>query len=161
MSKKNPRTTDTHEGKKLNIAGGDYRIIVSGEDTSGEYAMIEMTVPPGGGPPPHAHADFEEIFYVVEGEVHFRSESGSFIAQKGATVAIPRGGIIHNFKNKSDQTATLLCTVIPAGLDQIFIESAEYMALYKGQDQKLKEAMASLFEKYGQQLYPPDYWEKS
>jgi quercetin dioxygenase-like cupin family protein len=39
----------------------------------GRYCLIDMFVPPGGGPPLHRH-DFEEMFTVVEGaiEVLFR-----------------------------------------------------------------------------------------
>jgi quercetin dioxygenase-like cupin family protein len=85
-------TIDPHQGRKLNMAGGDYRIIVSGKETNGTYAIIEMTVPAGAGPVPHAHPGFEEIFYVVEGEVDFKTAAGSFLAQKGATVSIPKGG---------------------------------------------------------------------
>lgn len=90
----NIKTIDNNQGHKLNIAGGAYRIIVSGKDTNGAYAIIEMTVPVGAGPVPHAHPNFEEIFYVIEGELNFRSETGHYTAQKGATIFIPKGGII-------------------------------------------------------------------
>ncbi|WP_431242248.1 hypothetical protein ACQ9BO_20470 [Flavobacterium sp. P21] len=60
---KNPIiTVDETQGHKLNIAGGNYRIVISGKETNGEYAVIEMSVPPGAGPNPHAHADFTETF---------------------------------------------------------------------------------------------------
>jgi hypothetical protein len=38
-----------------------YTILVTGAQTSGRYCLIDMLVPPGGGPPPHRH-DFEEMF---------------------------------------------------------------------------------------------------
>ncbi len=113
----NIKTIDSSQGQKLNIAGGEYRIIISGEQTDGAYAIIEMTVPIGAGPVPHSHPNFEETFYVLEGELTFLSERGQFLAKKGATISIPRGGAIHNFKNNSDRSAKILCTVIPAGLD--------------------------------------------
>jgi len=34
---------------------------VTGKDTAGRYSLIDMYVPPAGGPPPHRHA-FEESF---------------------------------------------------------------------------------------------------
>ena len=33
-------TVNETEGQKLKIAGGDYRIIISGKQTDGEYAVI-------------------------------------------------------------------------------------------------------------------------
>ncbi|CAH0310153.1 hypothetical protein [Pedobacter sp. Bi36] len=50
----NIKIINKNEGEYLGIAGGNYRIIISGEQTSGNYAVIEMIVSPGGGPPPHA-----------------------------------------------------------------------------------------------------------
>ncbi|MBS1617395.1 MAG: cupin domain-containing protein, partial [Bacteroidetes bacterium] len=92
-------------GRALSIAGGSYRIVATGDDTGGAYGIIEMLVPPGGGPGPHAHPDFEETFHVLEGEVEFHSEDGRAIAHKGDFVRIPKGGIVHGFKNKSDHLA--------------------------------------------------------
>ncbi len=146
------------EGLKLKIAGGNYRIIISGKQTNGEYAVIEMSVPPGAGPNPHSHADFTETFFVLEGEVSFKSELGSYIAKKGSFVNIPKGGIVHGFKNLSNEPAKLLCTVTPAGLDELFEEIAEYLETASSNtENETKEKLNSLFEKYGQQMFPPDY----
>jgi quercetin dioxygenase-like cupin family protein len=45
-------------------------ILLKGEDTAGLYCLIDLHIPPGGGPPPHRH-DFEEMFAVLEGEIEF------------------------------------------------------------------------------------------
>lgn len=148
-----------HQAEKLNIAGGAYRVLVPGKQTNDSYAIIEMSVPPGAGPVPHAHPDFEEIFFVLEGTLHFYTKEGSTLVQKGDTVVIPKGGSIHNFKNLADQPAKLLCTVIPAGLDQFFTEAATYLETKPGNTAEMKQFLQALSEKYGQQLYPPDYWE--
>jgi quercetin dioxygenase-like cupin family protein len=50
------------------VAGDTYTILVTGKDTAGCYCLIDMYVPPAGGPPPHRH-DFEESFTVLEGEI--------------------------------------------------------------------------------------------
>ncbi|MCM0675253.1 hypothetical protein NCC78_11225 [Micromonospora phytophila] len=36
------------------LAGNTYTIILSGTDTAGAYCLIDMRVPPGGGPRPIA-----------------------------------------------------------------------------------------------------------
>jgi quercetin dioxygenase-like cupin family protein len=92
-------TTSCKQGHKLSIAGGDYRIVISGKQTNGSYAVIEMSVPVNADPVPHSHPNFEESFYVLEGEISFKSENGDFVAKKDSFVSIPKGGIIHNFKN--------------------------------------------------------------
>src|SRR5262249_29637762 len=59
----------------IGLVGDTYTILVAGKDTAGRYCLIDMHVPPGGGPPPHRH-DFEEMFSVLEGEIEatFRGE---------------------------------------------------------------------------------------
>jgi len=151
---------DPSEGEKLMIAGGEYRIIISGKQTGGTFAVIEMVVPPGAGPVPHAHPHFEESFYVLEGEVHFKSESGSYVAKENAFISIPKGGIIHGFKNLSNGPAKLLCTVIPAGLDDFFIEVSNFMEIAKKESYEaveIKKNLDLISEKYGQKLYSPDF----
>ncbi|RYF98174.1 MAG: cupin domain-containing protein [Chitinophagaceae bacterium] len=153
------------EGKRLGIAGGNYRIIVSGKETSGNYAVIEMIVPPGGGPPPHSHPDTQEMFHVLEGEVEFKTEKGSAIVGKDGFVNIPFGGAIHCFKNKSSSVARLLCTVVPAGLETMFeeigvpVKQGEFPPVPPMTDER-KKFMLELSEKYGQKTFPPDFLDK-
>ena len=52
----------------LGVVGDTYTILLTGEDTAGRFCLIDMHVPPGGGPPPHRH-DFEETFTVLQGEI--------------------------------------------------------------------------------------------
>src|SRR5450432_1527570 len=93
------------KGQLLSVAGGVYRIIISGKETGGAYAAIEMLVPPGGGPNPHAHPDIQESFYVLEGEIEVKNQSQHYTALKGSFVNIPFGGMVHCFKNKTEQLA--------------------------------------------------------
>ncbi|MBT2563058.1 cupin domain-containing protein [Pedobacter sp. ISL-68] len=151
-----------NEGEYLGIAGGNYRIIISGEQTSGNYAVIEMTVPPGGGPPPHAHPDIQEMFHVLDGEVEFKTENGKQIVSKDGFVNIPLGGAIHCFKNTSEKPARLLCTVVPAGLENLFQEIGT--TVLPGQTLPIPELTAerkaflkAMDLKYNQQTYPKDF----
>lgn len=109
-----------NEGQYLAVAGGSYRVIVSGEETDNAFSVIEMLVPPGAGPPPHSHPYIQETFYVVEGEIEFKTQTGRTIIREGGFVNIPLGGAIHCFKNNSHAPVKLLCTVMPAGLEKLF-----------------------------------------
>ena len=157
-----PIITGPYDGPSLSVVGDTYRILVSGKQTGGAFATIDMLVPPGGGPGPHAHPDFEETFYVVDGEVEVRSEAGAYIAQKGSYVVIPKGGIVHCFKNKSDKMAHLLCTVIPAGLEDLFLEIGmpvkydEFLPPPPLDPENVGKLIA-IAEKHGQKVFPPDY----
>jgi quercetin dioxygenase-like cupin family protein len=161
----NIRSIKAHEGHQVSVAGDTYRIVVSGKQSGGEYAIIDMQVPPGGGPPPHAHPDFHESFYVIDGEVEFKTEAGKHIAQKGDLINIPKGGAVHSFKNTGNSMAHLLCTVVPAGLDEFFeeigipVQPGEFLSPPHPDEDALKKIMATA-AKYNQVLYPPDYLDK-
>ena len=149
---------DPNEGEKIRMAGGEYRIILSGKQTEGSHAIIEMSVPPGAGPNPHSHPEFEEIFYVLEGEVEFKSESGSYTAKENSFIRIPKGGTVHGFKNRTNSNAKLLCTVIPAGLDDFFLEASALMASSPTEN-TIKQTMTLLSEKYGVKSYPEGFFD--
>jgi quercetin dioxygenase-like cupin family protein len=101
------------------IAGGVYTILVTGADTAGRLCVVEMRVPPGGGPPPHRH-DFEETFRVLEGEVEFTFRGETLTAGAGETVHVPANAP-HFFRNVSGGPARLLCVCSPAGQDELFL----------------------------------------
>jgi quercetin dioxygenase-like cupin family protein len=157
-----PITVGPEEGQSISFVGDTYRILISGKETGGAFATIDMLIPPGAGPGPHSHADFHETFYVVDGEVEVKSEAGTYTAKKGAYVVIPKGGIVHNFKNKTDEVAHLLCTVVPSGLEEMFL--AMGTPVTPGTfiqpppiDEEGFKKITALVEQYGQKLYPPDF----
>ena len=43
----------------IGLVGDTYTITVTGEQTDGRFCLIDMHIPPGGGPQPHRQ-DFEE-----------------------------------------------------------------------------------------------------
>ena len=49
----------------IGLAGDTYTILLTGNDTDGRYCLIDMLIPPGGGPVRHRH-DFEESFTLLE-----------------------------------------------------------------------------------------------
>jgi quercetin dioxygenase-like cupin family protein len=161
-SKSNPITVDPEGGKILSVAGGNYRILVSGKQTNGAFSTIEMLVPPQNGPGPHSHANFYESFYIVDGEVEVHSEAGSYTAKKGSFVVVPEGGIVHYFKNMSDKVAQLLCIVVPAGLEEFFEEIGEHVAAGEflpvpPMNAECIKNLQTIAEKHGQVLYPPNF----
>jgi quercetin dioxygenase-like cupin family protein len=102
----------------LGLVGDTYTILVAGSDTDGKYTLIDMHVPPGGGPPPHRH-DFEEMFSVLEGEVEVTFRGESITARAGETINVPANAP-HGFHNTGTTPSRLLCMCAPAGQDEFF-----------------------------------------
>jgi quercetin dioxygenase-like cupin family protein len=83
--------------------------------------MLDMLIPPGGGPPPHRH-DFEECFRVLEGSLEVQvGDLPPVRLEVGESANIPANAA-HAFRNAAGVPARLLCTVAPSGLEKFFAE---------------------------------------
>lgn len=103
----------------ISLSGATYTILLTGAHTDGRYSLIDMHVPPGGGPPPHRH-DFEEMFTVLDGEIELTFRGEKKLVATGSTVNIPANAP-HAFKNISNQVARLLCMCTPPGQEEFFM----------------------------------------
>jgi quercetin dioxygenase-like cupin family protein len=112
--------SDNPDLPHVGLVGDTYTILVAGKDTNGRYSLIDMHIPPGGGPPPHRH-DFEEMFSMLEGEIEATFRGKKTIIRAGETINIPANAP-HQFQNKSAQPARLLCLCSPAGQEDFFRE---------------------------------------
>jgi quercetin dioxygenase-like cupin family protein len=104
--------------------GDHYTFLVTGEESGGAYFAMEALVPPGGGPPPHIHTREDETFYLLEGEIEFLLGSELITAGPGDFVNVPRG-TVHRFRNAGTETARLVLTFTPAGIERWFDETLE------------------------------------
>ncbi len=102
----------------IGMVGDTYTILLSGDDTDGRYCLIDMLVPPGGGPAPHRH-DFEESFILLEGEIEATFRGEKSVVRAGETVHIPANAP-HEFHNKTDKPVRLLCICGPSGQEEFF-----------------------------------------
>jgi quercetin dioxygenase-like cupin family protein len=108
------------EGQKLWVVGDTYTLKATRENTGGALALIEASVPPGGGPPPHVHRVEDEAYYLLEGDLEVLDEERTFVARAGSFVFIPRG-TLHRFRNVGYAHARVLFLFTPAGFDQFFV----------------------------------------
>ncbi|HMF52785.1 MAG TPA: cupin domain-containing protein [Edaphobacter sp.] len=136
----------------IGLVGDTYTILLRGADTAGRYCLIDMHVPPGGGPPPHRH-DFEETFSVLEGEVEMTFRGEKAIAKAGETVHIPAGAP-HQFHNVSGKAARLLCICAPAGQERFFEEVGVRVSTRTTPPPEMDAATVGAFRKKAEDLAP-------
>jgi quercetin dioxygenase-like cupin family protein len=104
--------------------GDRYTFLVTGAESGGAYFAMEAFVPPGGGPPPHVHTREDETFYVLEGRIQFLLGDRCVVAGPGDFVSVPRG-TVHCFTNGGAETARMILTFTPAGIEGFFEETLE------------------------------------
>lgn len=102
----------------LSVVGDTYTVLLSGDDTGGRFTLIDMYVPPGGGPPMHRH-DYEETFVILDGHLDLTFRGTTQAAGAGTAVNVPANAP-HQFRNSSDAPARLLCISAPPGQDEFF-----------------------------------------
>jgi quercetin dioxygenase-like cupin family protein len=112
-------SVDAADVRSVAVAGGAYTILLTGAQTGGRYSLLDMLVPPGGGPPLH-RLDFEEMFAVLDGEIELTFRGETHRADAGSVVNIPANAP-HRFRNMSDRPAHLLCLCAPPGQEDFFL----------------------------------------
>jgi quercetin dioxygenase-like cupin family protein len=144
----------------IGLVGDTYTILLTGKDTAGQFCLIDMHVPPGGGPPPHRH-DFEETFVVLEGELEATFRGEKLTVRGGETIHIPANAP-HQFRNSFAKAARMLCICSPAGQETFFVEVGIPVATRTTPPPKLDEAgeaefkakVLALAPKYRTELLP-------
>ena len=72
------------------------KVLLRSEESAGQVAVVELA---GGGRPPLHHHDFDETFYVLEGELSFQLEDDVFTRRAGELAFAPRG-VPHTYANR-------------------------------------------------------------
>jgi len=94
--------------------------LATGEDTHGQFALIEAVARRGNVPPPHIHHREDETFYVLEGEIVVSVGDRTIKGTAGTTIFLPRD-VRHSFTIESEQSRMLIL-LTPAGLEGWFKE---------------------------------------
>lgn len=130
------------------------RIVIPGDATGWDVAMIEFTLSPRRLIPPHSHVSEDEISYVLEGELGYRIGDETFAVTPGTSVYKPRG-VFHTFWNATDRDVRLLEIIVPAGLETSFRTAAvpgDAAALSRQNTVHSDEWVQELKERFGLKL---------
>ncbi len=112
------------DGDRADLRGLGTRYLLRGEDTGGQFALIEHTIPPRAlAAPVHLHQNEDEYSFVLSGRVGV--QIGDEVAEvgPGELVAKPRG-VPHAFWNAGDEEARLLELIAPPEFANYFEELA-------------------------------------
>jgi quercetin dioxygenase-like cupin family protein len=96
------------------------KVLLRGEESDGQVAIVDLS---GGGRPPLHHHDFDEAFYVLEGELTFQLGDEVFTRGAGELAFAPRG-VAHTYANLSGAPARAVLVITPAGFERYFARMA-------------------------------------
>jgi mannose-6-phosphate isomerase-like protein (cupin superfamily) len=103
------------------MPGEQMAIRIHSSQVGGAVTIMEARVPALSGPPKHFHKDREEIFEVLEGTFRFTCGEDEFDVTPGTSVVVPRG-LPHSWANVGSETARILFTFAPGGIDEFFVK---------------------------------------
>ena len=92
------------------------KVLLRSEESDGQLAIVELA---GGGRPPLHQHDFDETFYLLEGELTFQLGDEVFVRGAGEIAFAPRG-TPHTYANLSGAPARALLLITPAGFERYF-----------------------------------------
>ena len=132
-------------GRAIPLGGAGVVHLKAGRrETGGTISAYEYVAPAAtAGPPVHLHRGWDELFYVVEGEMTFLIDGVEHAAPAGTLVFIPRG-VLHTFWNAGAAPARQLTVFTPGGIEDYFDAVTEVMAA--GGENTLEAAAALMAE---------------
>ena len=105
------------EGRRYEMGGMSAVFKADGDETANLYNISEWWLEPDtAGPHAHQHPE-DDVFYVIEGTVHFLIGEDWIEAPKGTFVLAP-GGVTHTFENRGTVRAGMLNIGAPGGFER-------------------------------------------
>jgi quercetin dioxygenase-like cupin family protein len=124
MSLSEPVLTGPGAGRSVTYGDGSVaELKIVGDESGGDWAVIEQRVHPGDEPPMHTHTREDETLYVLEGAIVAYVGDQSFEVEAGSYAALPNK-VRHGYSVRGDE-ARLLITVAPAGVEYFFVPRDE------------------------------------
>jgi hypothetical protein len=108
------------EREPLNVLGMPLRFLCDARETGGAWSLFEEEVGLGMGPPPHRH-NWDEAYYVLEGEVDFEIDGKPLTIRAGDFTRLP-ANTVHGFKGASAAGARVLIFAAPGHASEFFEE---------------------------------------
>jgi quercetin dioxygenase-like cupin family protein len=102
-------------------------VLLHSEETGGQVSVTEIVVPEhSAGPPLHTH-DFDEAFYMLEGELIFQVE-GTLVTKGAGELSFAPRNVAHTLANHSDGAARYVLVCTPAGFERHWARMAAEQA---------------------------------
>src|SRR5215210_7562249 len=139
------------EGESVWLRKLGIRFMIGGEQTEGNFALVEHPIGPRAlAAPMHTHEHEDEYTYVLEGEVGVQIGEEILVARPGDLVLKPRG-VPHAFWNATDKPARALEIISPAGFERYFAELAPLLPP-ANEGPLDEEAVGAVRAKYGLEM---------
>src|SRR3954454_15747001 len=119
MALSEPVLTAAGAGRTVTHGGNSAELKLAGDQSGGDWAVVEWRVRAGGRFPTHTPTPADETWYVLEGAITAYVGDETIEVEAGSYAALPKD-VPHGFTVRSEQVR-LLVTVEPAGAEYFFV----------------------------------------
>jgi quercetin dioxygenase-like cupin family protein len=114
---------DLDRARPIPVASKRLNVHVRSEQSGGRLGLMENFMSARRSGPPLHHHDFDELFWVLEGELTFQLGSELVTRRAGEFAFAPRGAE-HTFANRSEDQARFLLACTPGTFERNFARVA-------------------------------------
>jgi quercetin dioxygenase-like cupin family protein len=97
------------------------KVEITTASTGGVMSSTRVVSPPGGGPPAHIHTREDELFIILRGHYRFWQKDMPTIEAPAGSFVYLHKGMIHQYRNVSDNEGEHVLICLPGGLEELFI----------------------------------------
>src|SRR3954463_5264849 len=120
MSLSDPGLTGPRAGRTVTSGhGSSPELKLAGEQSGGDWAVVEWRLRAGDEPPIHIHTREDETLYVLEGAITAYVGDEKIEVEAGSYAALPKD-VPHGLTVRGEE-ARLLVTLEPAGAEYLFV----------------------------------------
>jgi quercetin dioxygenase-like cupin family protein len=120
MSLSDPILTAPGAGRTVESGhGSSAELKIAGEQSGGDWAVVEWRVRAGDEPPMHTHTREDETLYLLEGAITAYVGGEKIEVEAGSYAALPKD--VPHALTVHGEEARLLITLEPAGAEYLFV----------------------------------------
>jgi quercetin dioxygenase-like cupin family protein len=119
MALSEPVLSGPGAGRTVTHGGSSSELKLAGEQSGGDWAVVEWRVPAGNEPPMHTHTREDETVYVLDGAITVDVGGEKTDVEAGSYAALPKN-LPHGLTVRGDE-ARLLITLEPAGTEYFLV----------------------------------------
>jgi quercetin dioxygenase-like cupin family protein len=124
MPLSNPVLTGPGGGRTVESGhGSSTELKIAGEQSGGDWAVVEWRLQAGDEPPIHTHTREDETIYVLDGAITAFVADQRIDVEAGSYAALPKN-VPHGLSVRGEE-ARLLVTLEPAGAEYLFVPRDE------------------------------------
>jgi mannose-6-phosphate isomerase-like protein (cupin superfamily) len=128
MGSTKPKIVGPNDGESVSLGSIGARFMIDGAETDQGFSLLEHPMPPRHlAAPLHRHSREDEYSYVLKGRLGALLGDEVVFGEPGDLVFKPRDQW-HTFWNASDEPASILEIIAPAGFEKYFAELGALLA---------------------------------